>query len=617
MYKINDWNVTNVEFLTPKPGSTPGSDAFVSFSIPDLTTEPFSNIYSDTSVVASSKVGNSFEAVAIFDSKSTNSYFEMILDDGTNRAILKIQEGTLTLGTDIVTVQNTDKELHRYTITLKNGLTTVFFDTTKVVEQETTNASVNAEMLIGFTQAQNGSADLKLRYLKRCQGAYNYLNTTDVDFELLIDAVDTFNSPNLKTYTKASFANIKAIPDSWDPVSIVCGDFDGEKYLFNGLVQAVTVHLPPKQDNVALPFYYKVRFAGNEYTSDFSQTYLVNRVKPTELSETKTPGIYAKLTAADKGYKAYSVPVTNGRVVLPATPVSDGWNVQIYNAGTHTIKVVDTLNYAQQEISPYNIVSYTYSTENNNWTSSIVQKKQSFTLPPNITNLVFDAVFNHHLPAYDEVYTKVYNSGNAADVLRGEAVQIDTIYAVMQTQYARLSNFTADRDTMNQRWSNVFGLDKSLFKNSADMRDVMQTLVLNLKGEMLAKALEYVISTITGVKPEIVEYKDIDFNVLWSTKEIKQLPPSKTYYLYDEEHPSYEVKPFIIYGGADKAFTFQINVFDPYNLQYNQELIKQIVDMFKPVYGYAIINFYSWEGVPYTKRYFYGTDNYLEAAYNK
>ena len=617
MYKINDWNVTNVEFLTPKPGSTPGSDAFVPFNIPDLTSEPFSNIYSDSSVVHSSKIGNSFEAVSIFDSKDTNSYFEMVIDDGTHRAVLKVQEGTITLGTESLPVLNTDKELHRYTITLKNGLITVFFDAAKVIELETTNSSVNPEMLIGFTQAQQGSAELKIKYLKRCSGAYNYLKTKDVDFELLVDAVDTFDSPNLKTYTKASFANIKEVPDAWDPISLICGDFDGEHYLFNGLVQAATIHLPPKQDNKEIPFYYKVRFNGPEYVSDYSQTYLINRVKPTALVETSTPGIYAELTAADSGYKSYSVPVTNGRVVLPATPVSDGWNVQIYNAGIHTIKVVDTLNFAQQEISPYNIVSYTYSAENSNWTSSIVQKKQSFILPPNITNLVFDAVFNHHLPAYDEVYTKAFNSGNVADILRGQAEQIDSIYATMQTQYARLSNFTADRDTMNQRWSNIFGLDKSLFKNSADMRDTMQTLILNLKGEMISKTLEYLISTITGAKPEIIEYKDLDFNILWSEKEIKQLPPNKTYYLYDEEHPSYEVKPFILYGGSDKAFSFQINVFDPYNLQYNQELIKQIVDMFKPVYSYAIINFYSWEGMPYTKRYFYGIDSYLEAAYNK
>lgn len=617
MYKINDWNVTNVEFLTPKPGTTPGSDAFVTLTIPDLSTEPTSYIYSDSTVIASSETGNSFEVVAAFDSKETDSYFEICVDDSSQRAILKVSEGKLGLDATEVVVENTDKEQHRYTITLKNGLTTVFFDKVMVLQQETTNAAVNPEMAVGFIQTQTGAAELKLRYLKRCKGVYNYLNVEDVDFELLIDSVDTFDSPNLKIYTKNSFDNIKQVPDTWDPVSLICGDFKDDHYQFNGLVQAATVHLPPKQDKKEIPFYYKVRFSGKTYVSDYSQTYLTQRVKPTQLSETKTAGVYATLTADDKGYKALSVPVTNGRVVLPETPVSDGWSVQIYNAGTHTIKVVDTLNYAQQEISPHNIVSYIYSAVNNNWTSSIVQKKQSFILPPNITNLVFDAVFNHHIPAYDNVYTKVYNSGNAADILRGEAEQIDTIYAKMTEQYARLSNFTANRDDMNQRWSNVFGLDKSLFKNSADMRDIMQTLVLNVKGEMLSKALSYVISTITGANPEIIEYKDLDFNVLWSAKEIKQLPPSKTYYLYDEEHPSYDVNPFILYGGADKAFSFQINVYDPYNLQYSQELITQIVDMFKPVYSYVILNFYSFEGLPYTKRYFYGTDNYLEAAYNK
>lgn len=638
MYKINDWNVTNIDFLTPKPGSIPGSSDFVTFNIPDLTIAPYSNIYTDYSVIATSEYGNSFEVVAKFDDNKSNTYFEMYIADRTNKDGIHIFNGSISYldGTNVIPVQNTDSDAHKYTLTLQNGLLRVFFDEQMVLQRKTTNTSINPEMRVGFTKEQTGSAILNLKYVKRAKGVYNYIKPKNIDFELLIDAVDTFDSPNLKTYTKDSFSIIKQNPESWDTVSLVCGDFGEDGYKFNGLVQSATIHLPPKQDGIEIPFYYKVRFNNTEYTSDFSQTYLTNRIKPEQLvlqpktislkevpatkttnTKAQTQDIYKILSEKDAGYKAYRIQDEGGNIVLPPTPVSDGWSVQIYNAGETKIHIIDALSYEIAEINPKEIVSCTYSTTNNNWNSCVLQKKQKFVLLPNITNIVFDAVYNHHLPAYDEVYTKAFNSGNAADILRGKATQIDDFYASLRTQYANLSNFTANRDDMNQRWSTVFGLDKSLFKNSADMRDIMQTLLLNVRGELLANVLSYVISAITGANPEIIEYKDIDFNVLWSSADIKRLPMNKTYYLYDDEHPSLDVNPFIVYGGADQAFTYQINVFDPYNLTYNQELIKQIIEMFKPVYSYVVVNFYSSEGLPYTKRYYYGTDNYLEAAYNK
>ena len=134
---------------------------------------------------------------------------------------------------------------------------------------------------------------------------------------------------------------------------------------------------------------------------------------------------------------------------------------------------------------------------------------------------------------------------------------------------------------------------------------------------MLKTALEVVIEAITGAKPDIIEYKDRYFKHLWSYNTIKKLPVEQTYYLYDEEHPSFRMQPFIVYGGSDKAFTWEIDIYDPYNLKYNQDLITGIIEMFKPAYSFAVVKFYSYEGVPYTKRYYYGIDNYLRSEYNK
>ena len=648
MIKINNWNVSNADFITPKLGDEPGINEFIVMDIPDLAVSPFTNLFIDNDQVSSNLIGNSVETVSIFDDRNTASYYKMSIEDGTYRGYIQIFKGSIRVqGNETpVPVLNTDGAEHRYTLTLKGDTLTVYFDAKKIASETISEASQLKQICIGFTEAQTGAALVKFRYIKTTKGAYNYINAADIDFELQVDTSDEFNSPNLKTYTKADFTVIPENGAAWDPVSLMCGKYTGGSYDFLGLVQAATIKLPPKQDGAEYTFYYRVRFLSDLYESDYSRTYLTQRVKPespevipntvslvakttansvsdtgyllnTREVPTGEPVIFEILSEQDHGYKAFIPPVDNAGVVLPDTPVSDNWTVQIYNASDLIIKVYDGLKFEQEPVMPWTVVSYTYSATANNWSSSIMQRPLSFILPADITNTVFDAVYNHHLPAYDDVYTKVYNSGNVADVLRSEASEINEMYAKLYTQSANISNFTADRDDLNSRWKSVFGLDNSLFKNSAEMRDTMQQLVLNLRGEMLEKTILYLISCITGANPEIIEYKDVYFNVLWSEAELKQLPKDQTYYIYDENNPSFDVKPFVLYGGADQAATWQINIYDPYNIKYSQELILRILDFLKPVYTYVVVNFYDFEGVPYTKKYYYGTDNYLESEYNK
>lgn len=611
MYKINDWTVSNVDYVTPKPNTGPGTSGYVTLDIPDLNTEPTTTLTYPS--LAPSSTGNSAEIVAKFDDNGTGSHLTFLIDDGVSRAGILIRKGFIALldGSSITAVHNTDSDTHRYTLTLQNGALNVFFDTNPILSTTTTQNPVSTGILVGFPEKQNGSAHVDFKYIKRTKGIYKYIKLEDVDFELHIDSVDTFDSPNHKVYTKTDFVNPPNEPTSWSPVSFVCGNFTKDGYDGRGLVQAVTVKLPPKQDSAQYTFYYKVRFSDATYTSDFTRTYLTTAVKPTEISETLA------LSDTDLGYKALNPTADNLKVTLPETPVTDGWEIQLYNASSYAIKVYDFLGYEQAAVPAYTVYGYKYSASADNWASYVIYKPQNFVLPADITNIVFDAVFNHHLPAYDDVYTKVFNSGNAADLIKGNATAINDIYSSFMQASANIYNFKADRDDMNLRWKNVFGLDNSLFKNAAEMRDAMQNLVLNLKGEMLKRTVEYLIYCITGAIPKITEYKDVDFNVLQSDREIKQLPREQTYYLFDENMPVFDVNPFVLYGGKDQAFTWQVDVYDPYNLQYSQELVKQLIDMIKPVYSYVILNFYSYEGVPYTKKYYYGIDNYLEAAYNK
>ena len=666
MFKLNNWNLSNDAYVTPKAGEAPiGGVNYVTFDITDLTAAPYTYVWSPSTAVADSETGNSFEIVAIFDDLNTASYLTMTIEDGTNKAGIQISKGMVSTidGTYNIQVANTDGAEHRYTLTLQNGHLDILFDTVSILDYQVTAESSITQFLVGFPEAQNGGAKVQFRFIKCTKGIYRYVKAPDIDFELQIDSVDTFDSPNLHTYTKASFDKIPEVLDNWDPVSLICGRYNGSSYDFNGLVQAATVHLPPKQDQELYTFYYRVRFTGDKYTSDWSQTYLTERIKPTALavipdeislvsanvgntindkdfllnSEEKEHDAQEEyvvcevLDETDRGYHSFILPIDYGTVVLPSGDLPDNFDVTIYNASANHMRIGiseafekdDTgavVRYADYEIAvidPWNVVQFVYSATDKQWQYFVMYKAQTFMLPPNITNTVFDAVYHYRIPAYDDVYTKAFDSGVVADITKGKAVAVDEFFGQLLKQKSNIDSFKADRDDFNARWKNIFGLDNSLFKNSAEMRDTMQVIIKNLKGEMLKTAMEVVIESITGAKPDIVEYKDKYFNILWSYNTIKKLPLEQTYYLYDENHPSFRMQPFIVYGGADKTFTWEIDIYDPYNLKYNQDLITEIIEMFKPAYSFAVVKFYSYEGVPYTKRYYYGIDNYLRSEYNK
>lgn len=891
-YKLNNWDISNITYLTPQPGVAPEAGrAYFTFDVPDLSVTPYSNLTNSTEIT-DTFTGNSVEVVALFDDHGTDSYFKLYIDDGTNRAGIKIYNGSIVTldNTHTLVVENTDNQLHRYTLTLQNGILNVLFDTVNILTYVVSENSVTSQFGLGFFESYIGAATLNVKYLKQAKGVYQYVKLPEVDFELQIDSSNTFDSVNLHTYTKASFATVPASPKAWDPVSFICGNYTEAGYDFNGLVQAATVQLPVRQYDKEHEFYYRVRFKGDVYNSGWSETYLTRRYKPIVLPEESSeesggeesggggdvpeggidentilmlhldgnyadssfyaadnvlyqqptgdfsfvdsfdgethfnqflkgtgptasdmityirndsvfPSINGDLTvdlwalypstatsastfhqvvfysktlqqdnllqiiicpwrksvdflieyswvtvnfsesftkdlldnkyhhyaiqyrAADTTFSiyvdgelvantssydytafftelydirfnptihsssvstcfdeirfsniarydsnfipptrpysevialnveeesnieepidyedtyvnqdpyniAYEILADDNKYIafkptqaglgiqLPETPTTDGLTFTIHNASDFDLNVFTFDKFLPFIIKAQNVVNVTYDLATDKWYNSIVAGQKKFVLPQNIQKIVFDVVYKSHIPAYDYVYTKQFSSGNVADFVRTFASGIDYTINQFGIDKTNLDAFSADRDSFNQRFSNIFNFDVSLFKNSAEMRDTMLCLNNSLPGQMLEGPIKELIYELTGATPRIYEYKDVNFNVLWSEAERKKLPSSEKFYLYDEQHPSFFQKPFVLYGGSAKAFTWQIDVFDPYNLKYNQDLIKQVIDMYKPAHTYVIINFYNYEGVEYTKRYYYGTDNYIESLYN-
>lgn len=648
-YKLMSWSINSTTNITPKPGPYDEFQKYVIFDVPDLSAIPYTYIYKSPN---SPSEGNSVEIVADFDDCGTSSKLYLVIDDGLHREGIYIHNSSVSIinTSTVIPVTNPAGEQHRYTITLDESTFTVYFDRKIIYTGAASTESTKANMYVGFIESQTGKAIVKFSFIKDTKGIFRYIIPEDTDFELQIDSSPKFDSINLKTYTKQDFISVPENKDQWSPVSYICGNFINGVYDGKGIVQSVTIQLPEKPDAEMPIFYYRVREKYNDIYTDYSCSWLDKSVRPkktdiipvtvslldtsvgntindsgellinaddTDKEAIKNRNVEEILDESDAGYFPISPTSENAGIVLPETPLPDLWSVDIYNASDKTVTVYDHIGNSMLKIGPWQINRYEYSITDNIWKTSILQKQGSFSLFPNVTSVVFDSVFNYHIPSYDEVYTKAYGSGNVASIVNAEAAEIDKMYETQKQLSMNVGSFVADRDAFNKKWSNIFSLDKSVFRNAVEMRDAFQVMIQNLQYQTLSRSIEDIIKAVTGVKPEIIEYKNKLFNVLWSKEERERLPLNKRYYLFDPEHPNLEMNPFILYGGADKQFTWQINIFDTFNIGVNKELVKQIISLFKPAWTKAIIVFYTPEGVPEETKYFYGTSDYLNSSYNR
>ena len=432
-----------------------------------------------------------------------------------------------------------------------------------------------------------------IKHLKESKKCVRYFPPDTVDFILEIDDVDTFDSPNKKTYTKESFVAIPEDKNPWDPVELICGSKDSGTYDLTGLVYAATIQMPERQPGQSYSFYYRVRFKSPQYKSDFAHSYLIYRVKSLQLDDEI--------------------------VVLPENP-ADGADYTITNTGSIPLFVY-RFPYEQgirlPDIPKYSTVRYTYDKATDNWLVEILYKQAKFLLPYDISKPVFEAVFQKTLPYDGEVYTTDFDSGEAANIINAKAHAEDNFMQYVTEQRRNLSVSGSDIVTGNQRWETVFDLDESLFRNTAEERHAFQCMVENLKGQTMYKTIYNLVYDLTGCAPRITEYKDKIFNVIYSHADSLQKPLSELYYLADDENVSIVANPIILYDQKDRMPTWQIDVYDRYDTQYNREVIKKVIDMYKPAYTKVVLNFYDKDGVLIEERYTYGYANYLRSVFNK
>lgn len=527
----------------------------------------------------------------------TNYYvdapFQMVIDDGVNRAALTISRKKIKFEEEEFEVASDIGNTHTYTMALKEGSVILYYDRKYLGKFMVMTLSSASGKYIGYLSGQPTINPVHIKYLKETKKCVKYFNPDIVDFILEIDNVDTFDSPNKKTYRKADFINPPGTLEAWEPIELICGSKESGTYDLTGLVYAATVQMPERQPGQSYSFFYRVRFKSEQFTSDYAYSYLTYRVKPLQLEDEfmvlpEDPADGADYTITNTG----SVPLTVFRY-----PYSEG------------IRVSD--------IPKYSTVRYTYDKATDNWIFEILHKQAKFLLPYDISKPVFEAVFKKTLPYDGEVYTTDLDSGEVANIINAKAHAEDTFMQYVTEQRRNLSVSESDIVTGNKRWETVFDLDESLFRNTAEERHAFQCMVENLKGQTMYKTMYNLIYDLTGCAPKITEYKDKVFNIIYSHAETIKKPLSDLYYLADDENISIVANPIILYDQKDRMPTWQIDIYDIYDIQYNKNVINKVIDMFKPAYTKAIVNFYDKDGVLIEERYTYGYANYLRSLFNK
>lgn len=680
-YKLNDWDLTTDRYVTPKAGEAIGEHDYVTFDVPDLSTAPFTSIYRGSSntdkgnsveIVADLSDEDSGTYLTMFIDDGTNRQGIKIYN-----GYIKLLAGSeITIEVENSRVQPTEENpeinFHRYTITLNQNRFKVYFDKNIVIDTGDVSASLVNEgrLLVGFPESQDGSYIAKFKYIKYADCEYKYLNFSDIDFEFELDSSPLFDSINKRVYHKKDFDNMpdpvfdveedpetgetkyNAVYNAWAPLSYVCGSYSTELDRYDGLghVTSIGLALPQRQDMAYPLFFYRVRSViqiNNEYVpiSEFSNTYIEKRKKNAVFQKfnpvyyeyesldyplTQYVFVYDNIrgyldenvleyTEKDEGDHFIAATNEKAVVLLPNLPVHDDWKITFYNVGNYSITIKDssggyvgTVGIGQAVTCSYD-TAYAY-----NWVTSTKHDTASFYLQADISSEIFKAVYNARIPAYDYVYSKALSSGNIANIVRAESKEADSFFAELNTASGFCNAYSADNDVFLERYGNIFGFDNpALFKNSADRRNIFQVMLFNLYNQTKGAGLKDVIYAITGTYPEITEYKDVLFNVVWSNDDMPKVSTSQKFYLYDDKNPSYITSPFVVYNQKDRYATMQIDIYDPYNLSYSRELVQQAIRLFKPGWVRTLVVFHDSEGMPIEEKSTYWYSKYINAAYNK
>lgn len=477
---------------------------------------------------------------------------------------------------------------------------------------------------------------------------------------------------------------------AWDPIAYMCGNWDAtiSDYDNKGIVSGCSIKLPQRQPGQYIKFYYRVKtivnyaIDGVPVQQESAWAYSRKEFTEYQVDDSAFSPDTTMFVLPDTDNEAYDCNFTVPAKVLLPVPDRKNWTVNISNAGNEEITVVfnrtiidlttkepRTVEETIQVLQPKEGYKFVY--DGLMWDSLYETSQQLFYLNTDNSREIFSMIFNNRLPSGEAVYSKGGESGVVATLLKAYSHETDR-QILNQTRASDIINILLDSpDDLFARYGNVFNLDKSLFKNQYELRDMFQQLVKNEYLQTKKAGIYNILFALTGTKPVIHELHDKNFWVIYNTTDAVNLSnallvsdddvvlsdnlsllfymdgapqlnytdldayapaPEEQYYLEDPNNPSQIYQPAILWDDMDKDYSIVIDVFDPFDLQYNKdyaeqqttcklqarykELVTSIIKLWKPAHIKTYIRFYNAEGVIDEEQHWYYTyDFYARSLY--
>lgn len=496
---------------------------------------------------------------------NSKSVAQLFIADGTHMVVANIGDGAVTIGSDTFTVSTT--QFHSYWLTLKDGKYQLFVDRDLVLEGNAISA-IGRRISFGFTDVPKISDNVFIKYLKTVKGIKRPIDLSKISFELQVDTTDTFDSSNLVSYYDDDGLVYKE--GSEDPVGTALG---------TGIVRSFTIPLLPRQDDQNVCYFFRVRAKSEYYSSDWAYYFFDE-------------------PAIDVLFSTKDIMKTNRYIInkLMAFCYEDRQSYML--------------------ITNPSIEDYRdgYIQVNDSTAIWVPVSSSYFLLDVNKSSYYFDQIYNYRLPD-NVVYTKYDKSGNIANAIEAQTVVLDIVdFEIRNSQRDLSVHLCRDTDLYNN-FGKKYGLAQDYFNTVNEFRNTLLYVVDKYCEPGNTSALISLLASISGIAPHIEELKFTKPWILWERSTALTKDDSEQYILFNPKIPYTKKNHIVLRSREGKAFTFNIHLYNPLGLSINPDLVKAIVDAYKPSFSQANIIFYTEEGKPYTYPATYYFSNYGQGLF--
>lgn len=599
----------------------------------------------------------------VFFTASNKAVAQLMIADGSYMVVANIGNGQVVIGSNEYTLSTTN--FHDYWLTLKDGKYQMFVDNNLILEGEAV-PTVSRRIAFGFMDTPSVGDSVYIKYLKNIKEYKRPLDLSKMSFELQVDTSDTFNSINLKSYydidnlvfarqdgSNKAFIEVNEDNNNEERyISITLDGISGNQVFINanekasvianaicseGVPYGWTAILNKTKITLVKDDPEPIQHATQEYN------YLsVSGVSPLDI----TFDLFHRGTALGEGIvRSFTIPILPRqdmknicyffRVRVNSDYYTSDWAYYYFDEPAIDILFTkkDTMKQIQYKVDK--MVAFCYEgrqsymlIENpgpSDFREGYVQIKDSeaiwkpisssyFLLDPNMSSYYFDSIYNYRMPD-EEVYTKYDKSGNIANAIDSETVLLDMTAFEIKNSSRDLDVHLCRDNYLYNNFGKQYSLASEYFNTINEFRNTLLTVINNYCEPGNTYKLQEILATITGVMPEIEEFKHKKKWVIWDSATSLIKPDSEKYIIFNPELPYSNKNKAVLQTAEGKAFTFNIHLYNPLGLKINKDLINVIVESFKPVFSQANIIFYTQDGMPYTYPAEYYFSNYGQGLY--